>query len=121
MESPPYDGQGKPLDASLGVNGDWVINGYIFLFIPPPDQELLQLVLPTGEGCFGFNVVALAGKFQIPPGDLLLNNRLHALSVRWEDAPLGKGATRTINYIFGLPFGAEVSATVSSAPIGGSA
>jgi hypothetical protein len=120
MESPPYEQQGQPLDPSLGVNGEWVLHACIFLFLPPPEQNLLQLKLPDGQGCLGFNVVHLAHGLQMLPSDLLLNNRIRSLSVRWEPGTVGKGATRTTNYIFELPNGAGICAPVSSAPIAGS-
>ena len=121
MISPPYEQQGTQLDPALNVKGEWVIYEYIFLFIPPPDQNLLELKLPTGEHCFGFNAVDLAKGLQMSPSDLLINNRIGGLSVRWETGIPSKGATRAIDYIFSGPFGSEVRATVNIAPIGGSA
>jgi hypothetical protein len=117
-ESPPYERQGEPLDASLGINGEWVIYAYIFLFLPPPHQKLTQLKLPTGENCFGFNAHDLAGAFNMDAATLLLNNRIKSVGVRWEPGIPALGAARCINFIFYMgPFG-QVSAPVQVAPMG---
>lgn len=127
VPSTPYDQQGKPLESSLGVNGWWVEYGHVFLFLPPPSQKFTHLKLPTGESCFGFNAAALADAFAaagpvpMSPSDLLLNNQMGSLSVREEPGTLTPGATRAVDFIFGLPYGAEVRAPVKIAPIAGSA
>ena len=127
MISPPYDQQGKPLDSSLAVKGWWVEYGYIFLFLPPPNQGFMQLHLPTGKGCFGFNAADLAdaftaaGPIQMSQDDLLLNNQVGSLSVREEPGKITPGATRAVDFIFGLPYCAEVRAPVKIAPTAGSA
>ena len=83
MESPSYERQGQPLDPSLGVNAEWVIYEFIFLFLPPPERSLMQLGLPDGQVCLGFNAVHLAhASRMMEPSDLLFNNRIYSLSVR---------------------------------------
>jgi hypothetical protein len=83
--------------------------------------------LPTGERCFGFNAVNLAEQFttagplSISASDLALNNQAGCLSVREQPGILTPGATGAIDFIFGLPYGAEVLAAVKTAPIGGRA
>ena len=119
MESPPYEKQGEALDATTNVKGSWIIHEYLFLFTPPPDQKIMTLKLPNGINCLGFNLIDLASALQISPGDLILNNRLGSLSVRWELGAPGPGATRATNYIFGLPLRDEIMAPVNSAPIRG--
>jgi hypothetical protein len=127
MNTATYDQHGKPLDPSLGVKGWWVEYEHVFLFLPPPDQSFTQLNLPTGESCFGFNATDLANAFtaagpiSMLPGDLILNNQIGSLSVREEPGSLTPGATRAVDFIFGLPYGAEVRAPVKIAPIAGSA
>jgi hypothetical protein len=122
VDPPPYEQQGQPLDPSLGVNGEWVIYEFIFLFLPPPEQNLMQLSLPDGKVCLGFNAAHLArGLEMMHPSDLLLNNRIRSLSVRFEPGVLGRGATRTTDYIFELPSGIGIRAPVSSFSIAGSA
>jgi hypothetical protein len=103
MEAPPYEKKGRPLDASTNVKGYWIIYEYLFLFVPPPDQIITIVKLRSGVNCLGFNVVDMANAFQIPPGDLILNNQLGSLSVRWEAGVPGPAATSATNYIFGLP------------------
>jgi hypothetical protein len=117
----PRQQQGQPLDPSLGVSGDWVEHGYIFLFMSPPDQPLMQLTLPNGKVCLGFNAVHLAQGIHMHPGDLILNNRIRSLSVRCEPGVLGRGAARTTDFIFELSCGIGIRVPVSFAPIAGSA
>jgi hypothetical protein len=127
VTSPPYEQQGKPLDSSLGVIGWWVEYGYIFLFLPPPNQIFTEVKLETGERCFGINAAELAdaftkaGPFQVSSSDLILNNELGSLSVREEPGMITPGATRAVDFVFGLPYGAQVRAPMKSAPIAGSA
>jgi hypothetical protein len=121
MENPPYEKQGQPLDPSTDVKGYWVIHEYLFLFLPPPDQKITIVKLPSGVNCLGFNVIDMAASFQITPGDLILNNQLGSLSVRWESGVPGPAATSATNYIFGLPLRGEIMAPVNHAPIRGSA
>lgn len=127
MTSPPYDQQGKPLDSSLGVKGWWVEYGYIFVFLPPPNQKFMELHLPTGERCFGINAADLAdaftaaGPLQMSQGDLLLNNQIGSLSFREEPGEITPGATRAVDFIFRLPYGAEVRAPVKIGRIAGTA
>jgi hypothetical protein len=97
------------------------------LFLPPPDQPFTQLDLPAGGSCFGFNATDLAGAFtaagpmSASPSDLILNNQIGGLSVGEKPGTLTAGATRAVDFIFGLPYGAEVLAPVKIAPIAGSA
>jgi hypothetical protein len=121
MESPPYEKQGQPLGTSIHVKGYWVIYEYLFLFVPPPDQNITIVKLPNGVNCLGFNAIDMADAFHISPGDLILDNQLGSLSVRWEPGVPGPAASRATNYIFGLPLRGDIIAPVSHAPIQGSA
>ena len=121
MASPPYEQQGQPLGDALGVKGEWVEYAHVFLFLPPPDQPFTQIGI-DGQACFGFNAHALAANLQTNASDLILNNRLGNLSIRWEEITPGRGATKAFKYFFLLqPFGSEAVATINVAPIGGHA
>jgi hypothetical protein len=121
MAVPPYERQGQPLNEALGVKGEWVEFAHVFLFLPPPEQSFTQIGM-AGQACFGFNAHVLAENLQTNASDLILNNRLGNLAIRWEETTPSRGAAKTFKYFFLLqPFGAEAVATVSTAPIGGHA
>jgi hypothetical protein len=121
MADPPYNRQGTPLDPKHGIRGWWVEYAHVFLFAPPPDSKSTQLKIDSGENCIGLNVVELATAFGIPPGDLILNNQIGSLFMRWEPGIPAPGAARAANYFFGLQIGGEVLVPIQIATIAGRA
>jgi hypothetical protein len=121
MADPPYDRQGTLLDPKYGIQGWWVEYAHVFLFAPPPNAKFTPLKIDSGENCIGLSAVELASAFGIPPSDLVLNNQIGSLFMRWEPGVPSTGATRAINYFFRLPISGEVCAPIQIATVAGRA
>ena len=110
----PYNRQGEPLDAALGVTGHWVEYGGVFLLEPPTQQSSVAVKLPSGETSIGVNPADIASAFHMPLTDLLQENRDKNLSYRVEErAPERRAIKFSREYTFVLPHRGESSCTVN--------
>jgi hypothetical protein len=106
MQGPTYPGQGNPIPAETGINGEWIIEGEVFIFRADPPRsmgEFAGITRPDGVECDGFDVDELADLLGITGDELFDLNRRNLLVVASRRAPLGRGADETIEYDIQTP------------------
>ena len=80
-------GQGEPLPEFLKCEGEWIVKGYLYLYVPD-DAQLIGGSAPRftagaarhdGADCVGFDAAQLAAAFEIDVPTLRIANQNHTL------------------------------------------
>jgi hypothetical protein len=107
--------QGEEFEPLPGTKGFWVAED-IFLFLPPPDQELTEIpsIKNPGEISLGFNLHNLARAMGCQPEDIILNNKIGALTVTFTPSKPKIGFERAMDFVFEIPgYGAKAPVSIT--------
>jgi hypothetical protein len=103
---PPYPGQGSPLPEETPYDGEWVIEGEVFIFRTDPPGALGEsagIMRPDGTECDGFDADDLAEQLQVSTAKLFDLNRRGLLFVEYRDKSLLPGTVRMREFDFKTP------------------
>jgi hypothetical protein len=101
-------GQGKPLPEFLKLAGEWIIEGYFFLYYSDGQAATEDAPRFTrgasredGQPCIGFDIAQLAAALDLKVDDVLLANQQRRLVLRGTaDTPPTHGGKRATVYAF---------------------
>ena|SRR5579859_3458399 len=106
MGFPPYPGQGTPLPEGVSYDGEWVIEGEVFIFRADPPKSLGESVgikRPDGTESDGIDADDLAEQLEIGTAELFALNRSGLLFVEYRDKPSKPGTVRMREFDFKTP------------------
>lgn len=111
---------GAEFEPQPGIRGWWLVPNETFAFLPPPENQLMRIRLPSGEACYGFDVNLIASQFGMDAGTLILNAQIGALTITTRVLPT-IGTQKRIEYVFEIPMHDAVTAIVHVMPPAGTA
>ena len=106
MAKPPYIGQGTKIPAETGFDGEWIIEGEVFIFrADPPGSigEFAGIKSPKGAVCDGFDTDELGKLLGTTADELIDLNQRKLLMVEYRRTATGIGADITIEYEIRTP------------------
>jgi hypothetical protein len=95
-----YPAQGQPIPASLGLEGEWILENEFFLAVSDgssnPNRPIMQR-FPLGDGrrCWALDTDLLASMLEISGNELLALNRRGDITVKVM-APIRAGYPATV-------------------------
>jgi len=123
----PLRGQGTPLPAGFPYEGQWILEGVMFLYRPSAQTSLggpeMTPAVKYGESswCFGLNSMQLAFSLRVGSEEIFEHNRNETLFlVRTDDVPPTHGATHAKRYIFQIG-DVQAGMTIEAGAPGGNA
>jgi hypothetical protein len=98
-------GQGKPLPSFMEVDGEWIVEGYIYLYHSgeraSPAKFTMQAARHDGDLCVGFDSAQLAAAIGVDVKTLVeANQNLTLIALGTADVPPSHGGISAKEYGF---------------------